>query len=342
MLTKLSQDCIIISANKFIETKFQKPAKRSEKMKYYASIDIGGSKTKIYVFSQDDVLVEEFKTLGVGKAVDSDEDIPFLSKLLSEIALKYKVETVAINLGGKNTNQIKTIVERAFTGADVTVVRESDGTASIEFGKLYGSNIVLLAGTGTIAISYDDGGNYVVSGGWGANIGDGGSGYSIGLAAIKSSLLALDKNEELLGFQKEITGLETSLPKVKNVSDVRDMRDAVRAKLAPLDRGNIASFAKVLEKYALKGEKDAIDIFKTAGREMAELIVDSYNKLLPFKTKSVAVSGGLVNIKSLWQTEFEEYIKSKTEIDNFVYNSDGVMLGAQTIAKNNFLKKGDK
>ena len=311
-------------------------------MKYYASVDIGGSKTKIYVFSEDNVLKEEFKTLGVGKAVDSDEDIDFLSALLKEIASKYKIETVAINLGGKNTNQIRKIFERAFEGADITVVRESDGTASIEFGKLYGSNIVLLAGTGTIAIAYDDSENYVISGGWGANIGDGGSGYSIGLAAIKSSLAALDKNEELFGFQKEITGLEKPLPKVKRVSDVRDMRDAVRAKLAPLDRGNIASFAKILEKYALKGEKEAIDIFKTAGREMAELIVDTYNKLLPFKTKSVAVSGGLVNIKSLWQKDFEDYIKAKTEITEFVYNSDGVMLGAQTIAKNNFFKKGDK
>lgn len=76
--------------------------------------------------------------------------------------------------------------------------------ASVSVGKNASSVLVLIAGTGSVAMRYswtEDRGYIRVarSGGWGHMLGDEGGGYSIGLEAIKHTLLALE--EQTLGLR---------------------------------------------------------------------------------------------------------------------------------------------
>ena len=307
-------------------------------MKYYLAVDIGGTKTKMCVFDEKHSLVKTYDTLGAGLSFDSSEDIPHLSEKAKEMAKQYKIVSVSVNLGGKNTEQITNIFKTVLKTENVNVFRESDAVAAFSFGEKYKADIVLLAGTGTIALAKDNAGQYVVSGGWGANIGDDGSGYSIGLAAVRQAYAALDNTNELTEMQKEITGENEPFKKADSVSAFRDARDKVRAKFAPLDRRAIASVCHVVEKHCDNNESDALEIMKNAGLDMAKLIVNTYNKLLPYKPTAVAVAGGLVKISRYWKDAFEEYIKQNSDIKEIYYDSDGVIIGTIEIAKKDFEK----
>lgn len=74
-----------------------------------------------------------------------------------------------------------------YPSASVEVV--NDSLAALTAGTRRKSGIVLVAGTGTIALGEDDQGNIVRAGGYGSLIGDEGSGYDIGrqgfLAAVQ-------------------------------------------------------------------------------------------------------------------------------------------------------------
>lgn len=309
-------------------------------MRYFLAADIGGSKTVINVYDENSVLTNSYKTEGFGLAYDSTENIPSLREMLEEIGGCYHISSVAVNLGGKNTEQIKNIFSFAFKNAKIEVFRESDGTAALKLGEEYSSEIILLAGTGTIAIAHDKDGNYIVSGGWGSDIGDDGSGYAIGLKAIRESIKALDSNNPLTPMQKRITGLSSPITVKKNISEIRDIRDSVRENIGERSRKNIASYTRVVEEFAQKGEKDALDILSDAGLDLAKLIKATAYSLFPYKATGLTVTGGLINFSEYWKTSFEKYIKENTTITDINYVKDGVILGTYLIAKENF-KKGE-
>lgn len=302
-------------------------------MRYFLAADTGGSKTIINVYNENCILQKSYNVSGAGLATDSDDDIPFLSETVKEIALSYDIASVAINLGGKNVNQIKNIFLKHLPEAKIEVFRESEGTAALELGKIFGTEIVLLAGTGAISIGYNGIDSYIVSGGWGANISDDGSGYSIGLTAIRESLKSLDSGLPLSPLQKEITGLDASFKPKTSVKEICKARDEVRANLGTLDRKNIASYTKTVASFAESGEEDALNILKNAGIELAKLIISTANSLKPYTVKGVTVTGGLLKSKKFWQESFENYIKANSQITVFKYVDDGVMLGTLEYAK---------
>ena len=301
-------------------------------MLQFLAIDIGGSKTKFVVFDSELHTLHTEETTGYGSGVDSDDDIPELSEVLMQIASHYCICSAAVNLGGKNKEQIYSIVSRCLPESKVSVWRESEGAASVALGRKYDADVVLLAGTGTIVTAFDQSGRYIISGGWGMNIGDGGSGYYIGLEAVKQSLEALDANAPLTELQKEITGLDEPIRTSTETVSICKIRDEVRARIFPTDRKHIASYAKTVASHCLKCEEDALGIMADAGRKMAKLVVDASNKLLPYRTHKAVVSGGLVKSGEFWKKEFEKAVSLNCGINEFVYENDGILLGTQLLA----------
>lgn len=301
-------------------------------MLQFLAIDIGGSKTKFVVFDAHLNTLNTIRTEGFGLSVDSNEDIPLFRCTLSDLAASHSICSVAVNLGGKNKKQIHTIVSQCFPDAAVSVFRESEGRASAALGRHHGADAVLLAGTGTIVTAFDPDGRCMISGGWGMNIGDGGSGYYIGLQAVKHSLAALDKNVPLTPLQKEITGLDAPIAPNCDAAAICQLRDEVRARIFPLERKHIAAYAKTVAAHCEGGEEDALSIMSGAGKEMAMLVADCAAKLLPHKITKIVVSGGLVSSRKYWQSEFEKIVALRCSINEFIYKNDGILLGTQLLA----------
>lgn len=303
------------------------------------AIDTGGSKTKAVVLDAEGTETECFELIGFGTAAESEEALPELDEFLEEIARKHTIASVAVNLGGKNKEQIRKTILKYFAGSVVSVYRESEGKTAAAFGRSCGANAVLLAGTGTIGIAYDDQGRYVIGGGWGMNIGDGGSGYDIGLEAVRRSLLALDGNQPLTRMQKEITGLEEPIGAEADPAVICGIRDRVRARIFPLERKRIASYSKVVAGYCEQGEEDALEIMEEAGRKMAYLMQECINKLRPYEVHTLAVSGGLVTCRQFWQESFEQILRQNSKVTQFIYEKDGILCGTKWIARDQYDKK---
>ena len=89
-------------------------------MKKLLAADIGGSKTRIQLLDTSGSVLSETVTAGVAYAVDDSSPLPPLENLLAAIEEKETVVAVAVNLGGRNTKQIRLSFRKFFpdTGID--------------------------------------------------------------------------------------------------------------------------------------------------------------------------------------------------------------------------------
>ena len=295
--------------------------------------DIGGSKTRIRIYTPDGTVIEERVSVGVASANDSTEPLPLLESALSEVENKEHVVVAAVNLGGRNVTQIIHSIKKVFPCVNIKVFRESEGIAAYEIGKEYGADIILMAGTGAIAVGRSTKG-FVTVGGWGANIGDRGGGYDIGLQAISMSLASLDKSEPLSDMTQRICGCPEPLALTQSPESFAKSRDKIRQRIAPLDRQHIASFAKTVAEFAEKGDKSALKILDTAGKNLAELVLDAERKL-GCARRSVVITGGLIHSVKFWKSSFEKAL-CDYEIH---YVEDGLLRGAFLVAKDMYEKE---
>ena len=308
-------------------------------MKKLLAADIGGSKTRIRLLDTDGAILSESIGTGVAGASDSTDPLPILDKQLDTLPDKESVCAAAVNLGGRNAEQVRHSFRRFFPDIPLQIFRESEGTAAYALGQEYGAPVVLMAGTGAIAVGkWKD--NYVITGGWGIHIGDDGSGYDIGLQAIRLSLRAMDDSEALSPLTRFLCGWETPLSPSSDPALFRDRRDQIRERLAPLDRAHIASLTKTVAEFAEKGDKNALDIFRYAGEKLAELVVCNAKKLSENTIPAVVVTGGLIHVRNFWADSFETAVHRVLPETEIRYIPDGVLLGTCRIVKNLYENHG--
>jgi len=296
--------------------------------------DIGGSKTEIRIYdSSSDQILQKYTTIGYGLASDTEDDIPPLTEFLGEISVSWSPVAAAINLGGKNKTQIQKIFQNVFSAIPVSVFRESEGDAAFALGRHTDSQIILLCGTGSIGLGISPDHHKIVCGGWGMNIGDGGSGYDIGLTAIRYSLMALDQKVPLYPLVQNITGCTEPFPTVSDISVIRDRRDAVRARLFPLDRKKIASYTKIVAEFCQEKDPLAMLIMREAGIQLADLALNVSDKIGYASIRRITLTGGLIHTLSFWQEAFETTITSVMPDIQFTYMTDGILEGTYQILK---------
>lgn len=157
--------------------------------------------------------------------------------------------------------KIENAVKKAFDKLAYTV--DSDIRVAIA-GALRGRDgINIIAGTGSIGLSIN-GDKVNRCGGWGASIGDEGSAFWIGKKAIQA-------------FSKECDGrlrkgaLYDMFIKELKLEDENKIITFLNDEIKN-DRGEIAKLAYLCSLAALKGDENAINIFKEAGEELAEIV----------------------------------------------------------------------
>lgn len=143
--------------------------------------------------------------------------------------------------------------------------------------------IVLIAGTGSIAYGLRRDGVMVRRGGWGALLGDEGSGYWVGLQAVKAVIQA----EE--GRNRK-TALSNTVRAGLDIKSLEALPSLVYTR--SLGRHEIASLVPVVVQTAEQGDTVALEIVNAAISELIGLVI-AVNQLLDFPATKVAVSGGL-------------------------------------------------
>lgn len=298
---------------------------------YLLTVDSGGSKTEIVLYDSIGEPMNKGVFRGFGSAVDSDQILPELAQAMSDICGCRAPSAIVCNLGGKNKEQLERTVSSVFPSSRIRVFRESEGVIAKELCSKFDAQVNLMVGTGSIAVAPTDRG-VVISGGWGANISDKGSGYQLGLDAVRLALEELDGINELSLLTKTLTGVEEPLG-VASAQEYCTFRDRVRSRLFPFDRTNLAKLAKTVYMCAGMGDSKAIGLYEKLGSDLADIVLSAMSKTGK-ELKRAVVTGGLVNAKEFWQESFEKKLKSRYENFTALYMPDGLSVGLLELAKN--------
>jgi N-acetylmuramic acid 6-phosphate etherase len=168
-------------------------------------------------------------------------------------------------------------------GARVTVA--SDAELVLASGTPQGWGLALICGTGSIAYARDQAGRAARAGGWGYLLGDEGSGYAIGLAALRAVARAADGRDPPTALTGAIlAGWSLGAPPDLIRGVYREGRS----------NAEVAALAVLVEDAAANGDATAQQIIEGACRELTLMLGAAAGQLEMRGPLPCALAGGLI------------------------------------------------
>jgi N-acetylglucosamine kinase-like BadF-type ATPase len=236
-------------------------------MATYIGVDGGGTKTRLLIqqdagepryleFDQTIRFLENGFEVGAARFIDLMQGIDGLD--INDIA------SISIGLAGAGLEEEQRRYEQAIKSrlhGLVSVSVQSDSTLSLGAAFPDGPGIIVIAGTGSVAIGRTEDDAVIRVGGWGRLLGDEGSGHVIGLNALKHYARVIDGRDE---HSKLFSALNKELTSRLQV-DPRELRTAIaRSELTP------SEFAKLV--FDTSDDEISSEILADAADDLAELI----------------------------------------------------------------------
>lgn len=189
----------------------------------------------------------------------------------------------------------------AFLG-DVPLITVSDARIAAAGALEGGPGVNLIAGTGSIAFGIRPDGQVVRAGGWGWILGDEGSGFAVGRAAIQAALAAQDGSAPATTLSAaiceawQLERIDQTIGKV--------YADPVTARV------EIAGLVPLVVAAAEAGDQAAQAILTQSGTELGGLAVTALRKLgLPEGApRIVALTGSVATKVGLVRGELQAYL----------------------------------
>jgi N-acetylglucosamine kinase-like BadF-type ATPase len=167
-------------------------------MLYVLGIDAGGTKTVCQLADGQGTVISEGRSTGANlQAVGELEVEKVLHRVMEEAIGERRIVPDAICLGIAGVDRpddaavVRGIMKRIGYKARVLVV--NDALVALEAGAPDQPGVVIISGTGSICYGRNAEGLAARSGGWGYVLGDEGSGYWIGRAALRAVLREADR-----------------------------------------------------------------------------------------------------------------------------------------------------
>lgn len=184
--------------------------------------------------------------------------------------------------------------------------------------------ILLIAGTGSIALGATSDGRLIRSGGWGHILGDEGSAYDVGRKGIGAALAYRDGRgpaTALLGLALRHFGIE-------------DAFELIPAVYEHFDKSRIADFAKKVVQARNEGDSVAIEILNRASRDLCSL-VESVGRQMGSteEERRIVFSGGFLDKVEALGEETRSQIKKALPGFNFVLPKADAVTGACALAR---------
>lgn len=262
-------------------------------MPYYIGVDGGGSNLRVVVTNAGlEVLAQQRGETVNPSVVGWQEAATRIQRaILSTVdAVGIRADAIAsvgIGVAGAADDYAGPWLRETVTTVlpDVHVAPSSDIELALvgAHGARYG--VLVLAGTGSVALAIDRGGRWKRAGGWGYLLGDEGSGYWLGIEALRAVMQADDGR-----------GTPTLLtPRILDQLDLPDVQ-AITLWLyrveAPRTR-DVARLAPLVCEVAEAGDEVATAIVNRAGDELA-LLCRTVILRAGLVAPPVAFAGGLL------------------------------------------------
>jgi N-acetylglucosamine kinase-like BadF-type ATPase len=181
--------------------------------------------------------------------------------------------------------------------AKPSVFVESDARIALEGAFAGGPGMIVIAGTGSIVLGKTAAGELVRVGGWGRALGDEGSGYALGCAAIRAVARDIDG----------IESADTLRAIVAGKFGWKEREDIIVAVYQ--ENFTIASLAPLVIEAAERGDMVARDILVEASTELAEQVGAMAERLHPEGKAGVVFVGGLITHDNLYTQMVREAIE---------------------------------
>jgi len=255
-------------------------------------VDVGGSTTRAAV-SRDGSIVGHAEGIGAavrpGRALASAAAIAETVRRALAAAGLLQGDVMVVGAAGAGRAAEAEELRHALRGEGVakTVQVTTDIEIALEGALGEGPGIVLSAGTGSIAIARDAAGQMHRAGGYGWQMGDEGSGYAIGRAALGAVSRAAD------GRGAE-TNLSTRLLEATRSPDF----DSLVRWTATAGPPEVAALAPHVLAEAAGGDPVARAIVHYAAEELAGLVLH-LRRRHQLESAIVALSGGLLTDATL-------------------------------------------
>lgn len=207
-------------------------------------------------------------------------------------------------------------------GVRLTVYNDSIPALAGAFGRIEG--ILLISGTGSIAVGANAAGRIVRSGGWGHLLGDEGSAWWVGREGIAAAARFHDRR-----------GPQTSLlARALSFFRVREPFELIPAVYEAFDKATIAQFALAVAEEREKGDSVAEAIFQRAADELALLVTSTAIRLgQAGQEGEIAFTGGFLTNNPRLARDTEARILSVLPRHRIIAPAADAVAGACLLAR---------
>ncbi len=257
---------------------------------YFVGLDSGGTKTECWLGDETRVL---------GKAVGETVKLTRVSEAIAGVRLRAllaevsagagvgldEVTRTCVGMAGYSIPEAREFAARTvgeLVGGEVEVC--GDDEIALEAAFRGGPGILVIGGTGSVALGRSSDGTRFTAGGWGPMIGDEGSGFWIGREALRRAFRSLDEGSE--------TALLEAIRVAWGAADAGEVIGKANARPGP----NFSELTRVVAACAEQGDPLAQRLLWKAGNELAKQAAIVWRKMQKHGETSatVAYTGSVV------------------------------------------------
>ncbi|NEW04919.1 ATPase [Paenibacillus sp. SYP-B3998] len=190
---------------------------------------------------------------------------------------------------------------------------------------------LVISGTGSNAIRLSKQGQLFTNGGWGHLLGDEGSGYHIGLEALKTVCRVSDLREG----PTQLTPMVLEALKLSSEHDLITYMYQVKP-----EKKDIASLAKLVIEASRQSDASAVRILQEAGDHLVELVKGLQRKSEGFHEETpITVSGSIFTYSEVVKRRFKEGLRTH-KLGNYQEPYGDPVYGALRVAVDALRAKG--
>ncbi|WEV36412.1 BadF/BadG/BcrA/BcrD ATPase family protein [Lactobacillus sp. ESL0677] len=269
---------------------------------YQIGVDAGGTHTTAIAYDMHGQELERAEA-GAGQVnTDYDNAIINISKAINQLLnqIDGDCQRILCGMAGLsvigNAPQVAAAISSKVGNLPTRAI--TDSLLALYNGLEGADGGLVIAGTGSVFNGLQNG-HIITTGGYGATLGDEGSGYAIALSALKAALLSWDKRED--------NALITMFNRIFEVDNIVDGT----AKFYQMTNPEVASMAVEVAKLGDEGNANAIAVIKEQAELLARDIIIGMDRYEAPKPMKVALTGSVLANNAMLRGFLEDEVHSK-------------------------------
>ncbi|MBC7334282.1 MAG: hypothetical protein H5T85_07525 [Actinobacteria bacterium] len=243
-------------------------------MDYILGVDGGGTKTSVQISDLEGRKLSEsvskscnYKSVGVEKAIENLNQAVFsaIEKVKGLQGTRFVFKGACFGLAGNDSEEDEKVFRKIIFNSKLKDYLDpqrtfmyNDTVIGLAAGSDSRNKIILICGTGSNCYGVNEEGREAKANGWDYILADEGSGYEIGLKALKAVMRAYDGRDDL-------TLLSRTILEDLGLENIRDLIRWTYSK--PFSKDRIAALAKTVCRTAEMGDQISIKILDEEASE---------------------------------------------------------------------------